>query len=1100
LNIAVGDIPPVVETPAMGLLHPDYDGYFATPRAYLDWHLARPTTSPPQQPATSQPRIALLLYRKHVITHQPYIPQLIRAFEAAGLIPVPIFINGVEGHVAVRDWLTTDYEQTQRAAGQVEFPSLSADAVTVDAIVSTIGFPLVGGPAGSMEAGRQVAVAKRILSAKNVPYLVSAPLLIQDIASWTRQGVGGLQSVVLYALPELDGAIDPVPLGGLVGEQIYLVPERVERLIGRVKAWVELRRKSVAERKVAVILYGFPPGYGAVGTAALLNVPRSLMSLLQKLQQAGYAVGDLPTDGETLVAWVKAADEAIPGQPALSQQPGLPAETGSLKPPTAISIRQLEQWLTYLQRHRMEAQWGDFARTGIKTFDEEYLLGGVQLGNVWIGVQPPLGIAGDPMRLMFERDLTPHPQYAAFYKWLQNDFRADAVVHFGMHGTVEWLPGSPLGNTGYSWSDILLGNLPNLYIYAANNPSESMLAKRRGYGVLISHNVPPYGRAGLYKELVTLRDLIAEYREAPDKNAVLKDAILKTIADSGLDADCPFEEAKQMGIEFTPENARLFSDEVFYRYISTLYDYLQVLENRLFSSGLHVLGDPPSAAALQSYLAAYFGNALKPEVMEAISQWHGVADDQTHSYPSPLAPTPPLLVERYYWQEKDTVRREQLQAKIEEALDICDRLSQTPDELANLLRGLNGEYIPPAPGGDLLRDGPGVLPTGRNIHALDPYRMPSPAAYERGRVIGRKLITQHVQEQGEFPETIAVMLWGLDAIKTKGESLGILLELVGAEPVKEGTGRIVRYELLPLEQMDHPRIDVLANLSGIFRDSFVNVLELLDDLFQRAAAAAEPEDQNYIRKHALALAAQGVENASARLFSNPAGDYGSLVNDRVVDSNWETSEELGNTWCDRNAYSYGRSDRGQARPEILQTLLQSTDQIVQQIDSVEYGLTDIQEYYANTGALKQAAEQRRGKRVNASFVESFSQDTTPRRLDELLRMEYRTKLLNPKWAEAMAAQGSGGAYEISQRMTAMLGWAGTTHFKDDWVYDQATETYAFDAEMAERLRKANPEAFQNVVGRLLEAQGRGYWNPDEETLEKLQTLYDEADMALEGVT
>jgi magnesium chelatase subunit H len=552
-------------------------------------------------------------------------------------------------------------------------------AVAVDAIVSTIGFPLVGGPAGSMEAGRQVAVAKRILSAKNVPYFVSAPLLIQDIASWTRQGVGGLQSVVLYALPELDGAIDPVPLGGLVGDKIYLVPERVERLIGRVNAWVSLRRKPVGERKLAVILYGFPPGYGAVGTAALLNVPQSLLRLLHELQDAGYDVGELPADGETLLEWVKAADEAIPGQisgASYAQVPGAssvnhPRDTTTgtlyLNSPTTIPVRQLDRWLNYIQRRRMENQWGDFARTGIKTFDEDFLLGGVQLGNVWIGVQPPLGIAGDPMRLMFERDLTPHPQYAAFYKWLQNDFQADAVVHFGMHGTVEWLPGSPLGNTGYSWSDILLGNLPNLYIYAANNPSESMLAKRRGYGVLISHNVPPYGRAGLYKELVTLRDLIAEYREDPDKNAVLKDAILKTIADSGLDADCPFEEAKQMGIEFTPENARLFSAEVFYRYISTLYDYLQVLENRLFSSGLHVLGDPPSAEALQSYLSAYFGDELKPELIEAISQ-----SEITHPHPldppistqreaalastSPHLPTPPSpqqLLERHYWQEKD---------------------------------------------------------------------------------------------------------------------------------------------------------------------------------------------------------------------------------------------------------------------------------------------------------------------------------------------------------------------------------------------------------------------------------------------------------------
>jgi magnesium chelatase subunit H len=433
-------------------------------------------------------------------------------------------------------------------------------------------------------------------------------------------------------------------------------------------------------------------------------------------------------------------------------------------------------------------------------------------------------------------------------------------------------------------------------------------------------------------------------------------------------------------------------------------------------------------------------------------------------------------------------------------LEIGDRLTHTADELTNLLRGLNGEYIPPAPGGDLLRDGPGVLPTGRNIHALDPYRMPSPAAYERGRLVARKLMAQHWEEHGAFPETIAVMLWGLDTIKTKGESIGTLLELVGAEPIKEGTGRIVRYDLIPLEQLGHPRIDVLGNLSGIFRDSFENILELLDDLFRRAAAADEPEDQNFIRKHALALQAQGVENPTARLFSNPAGDYGSLVNDRVVDGNWDTNEELGQTWRDRNAFSYGRGDKGQARPEILDTLLTTTGRIVQQIDSVEYGLTDIQEYYANTGALKQAAEQRQGRRVTASFVESFSKDTTPRKLEDLLRMEYRTKLLNPKWAEAMAAQGAGGAYEISQRMTAMIGWAGTANFKDGWVYDQAAETYAFDPEMAAKLRQANPEAFRNIVGRMLEAHGRGYWSPDDDTLDKLQALYDQADEALEGVT
>ena len=1136
LGLSVGEIAPPIETPNIGLLHPAYSGYFESPKDYIAWYCEsyefsvlssqlnttqnlKPSVLPTEtlreqnllttstqnlklkiqnlkfnstqnsklKTQNSKPTIGILLYRKHVITKQAYIPQLIRAFEQAGLIPVPIFINGVEGHVAVRDLMTTAYEQQQRQLGVNETLSLSKEAVVVDAIVSTIGFPLVGGPAGSMEAGRQVEVAKRILTAKNVPYMVAAPLLIQDIHSWTRQGIGGLQSVVLYSLPELDGAIDPIPLGGLVGEDIYLVPDRVKRLTARLKAWVNLRQTSPADRKIAIILYGFPPGYGAVGTAALLNVPRSLLKLLQALKAQGYTVGELPADGEDLIQQVGAADNAYANWPDDLNATELRQHL------TKVHVHTLAQWLGYLRTSRIEKQWKSLTESGIKTVGDDLLLGGVQLGNVWIGVQPPLGIAGDPMRLMFERDLTPHPQYAAFYKWLQAGFQANALVHFGMHGTVEWLPGSPLGNTGYSWSDILLGDLPNLYIYAANNPSESILAKRRGYGVLISHNVPPYGRAGLYKELVSLRDLMAEYREDPEKNYVLKEAIVKKISDTGLDTDCPFNEAKQLGIALTIETARLFSKDAFNRYLVELYEYLQVLENRLFSTGLHTLGAPPTPEQLATYLDAYFcdDRTLPAVVLDAIAQ--GL--DQTQSlsaYHDELHRQNPYVLHRINPQLPDWIAA---------AIEIRELLAQNTDELTNLLRGLNGEYIPPAPGGDLLRDGAGVLPTGRNIHALDPYRMPSPAAYERGRAIAQQILAQHQQDNdGAYPETVAVMLWGLDAIKTKGESLGILLELVGAEPVKEGTGRIVRYELKPLADVGHPRIDVLANLSGIFRDSFVNIIELLDDLFQRAAAIAEPETQNFIRKHALALQAQGVVNAAARLFSNPSGDFGSLVNDQVVASTWESGDELGKTWAGRNAFSYGRGDKGQARPEVLQTLLKTTDRIVQEIDSVEYGLTDIQEYYANTGGLKRAAEQQQpGKKVTASVVESFSKDTTPRNLEDVLRLEYRTKLLNPKWAAAMADQGSGGVYEISQRMTALIGWGGTIDFQETWVYDQAADTYALNDAMASQLQAANPEAFRNIVGRMLEAKGRGFWSPDPEKLAKLRELYEMTDSQIEGV-
>mmetsp|Transcript_26011 Transcript_26011/g.59836 ORF Transcript_26011/g.59836 Transcript_26011/m.59836 type:complete len:410 (-) Transcript_26011:61-1290(-) len=404
--------------------------------------------------------------------------------------------------------------------------------------------------------------------------------------------------------------------------------------------------------------------------------------------------------------------------------------------------------------------------------------------------------------------------------------------------------------------------------------------------------------------------------------------------------------------------------------------------------------------------------------------------------------------------------------------------------------------------------------------------MPSAGAWARGRAAAEEILRQHrAANDGAYPETVAVTLWGLDAIKTRGESVAIVLALVGAAPIREGTGRVVRYDLVPLAELGRPRVDVLASLSGIFRDSFANIVDLLDDLFERASRAEdEPVALNFIKKHSEELEAEGVDRPAARLFSNPPGDYGSMVNEVVGSGEWDDEASLGETWKSRNNFSYGRNEgdggsaAGTARPEVLDKLLSTTSRIVQEIDSVEYGLTDIQEYYANTGALKKAAENRqapdpvsgRPAKVALSIIEAFSPgDAGPsgsslptvavRDADAVLRLEYRSKLLNPKWAAAMLAQGSGGAYEISQRMTAAIGWAATTSAVDEFVFQQAAERYALDEEVADKLQRSNPEAFKNVVRRLLEANGRGFWEADAGTIEKLKDLYSDADDLIEQV-
>lgn len=816
-NIENIPLPDLEVTPDVGLLHPLVPSrYFANPKEYISWRESKECRQLADQrgfrlaPAETAPRVAVLLYRKHVITGQRYIGDLITQMEADGIIPIPVFINGVEAHTIVRDFLTSDHEINGVAKGTIvrDTTYQPSQAAKVDAIVSTIGFPLVGGPAGSMEAGRNVAVAETLLSSMNVPYIIASPLLLQSITQWKQSGVLGLQSVVLYSLPELDGAVDTVVLGGLVGDRIALVPERVRKLNQRIHGWTNLRRTPPAERKLSVMLYGFPPNVGAVGTAALLDVPNSLQNLLLRLNEEGYDVGDFASDpdacGESIVAALRVLNEnaviasgasrmqvaledhmerARNGDKTVAEILARPA--GGLGGATVrafdVSYNDVEKVLGKYMAKKVRRAWSEKERGPGVSASGDLVVAGIQAGNVWITVQPLLGFEGDPMRLLFERDLSPSPQYCACYGEYHSRFcrrymysftysypifcfvsfysffystaeymrlpeddggiGAQAVIHCGMHGTEEWLPGQPLGNDRQSWSDELIGQIPNLYIYAANNPSESILAKRRGYGTLISYNVPPYGRAGLYLELANLKDLVSEYRsaeatdEASGKSSRndLRDAIWTSSQRCEIINDVPLlvTPGDKLSAFLEADIDSSVSEESFDAWIVDLADYLIELQDRLFSSGLHVLGSAPSDKDLAAYLNAYFGKKLAPgDVDRAIENWHNQQKQQEaggvdwfHSFTSWL---------RGFASEFDAATEEDVEplvskerngshdaAVMAEAENIIDLLSQNTEELDAIMTGLNGGYIKPKPGGDLLRDGVGVLPTGKNIHALD---------------------------------------------------------------------------------------------------------------------------------------------------------------------------------------------------------------------------------------------------------------------------------------------------------------------------------------------------------------------------------------------
>lgn len=1077
----------IVDVPNMGLYHPDAPLYFKDVKSYKSWMKKRGVNMDKGR------RIALLFFRKHLIQEKTYIDNTIRVLEKHGIQLYPAFVTGVEGHVLVRDWLLKE---------------------NLDMLVNMMGFGLVGGPAGSTKPGIAADARHEILSKLDAPYMVAQPLLTQEYESWHELGVSPMQVTFTYSIPEMDGAVCPVILGALRDGKVETVPERLERLAILVKQWLRLRETANREKKLALIVYDYPPGLGKKASAALLDVPKTLFAVLQRLKKEGYEVGKLPESSDELF---RLLDRATDYQALQNSREAL-----------TVSHERFKELTTAGERERIEERWQSFPGEIVPMGTEELFIGGIRFGNIFIGVQPRIGVQGDPMRLLFDKSNTPHHQYIAFYRWISREFQAHAMVHVGMHGSAEWMPGLQTGLTGECWPDALCGEVPHVYIYPINNPSESTIAKRRGLATMVSHVVPPLSRAGLYKELPALKDLLADYRERNPQGAGegsdaagIEEAIMQKAELLNLTDDCPRREG-----------------EPFADFVSRLYIYMSELENRLISNSLHVFGE---ASPLESQVTTITetlknrgenGRTL-PTILLASSGKNGhftgyeelaarsrQGDEEAIRLREWVEQACRQFVEEVLFQHKsasgvftaitggsrpaaeDQPFIEQLMG---EGAQLLHALRDNTGEMESLMKVLNGRYIASGPGGDLVRDGINVLPSGRNIHAIDPWRIPSELAFKRGTLIADSIVKKHLEEnEGRYPETIAQVLWGLDTIKTKGEAVAVVIRLLGGEPAYDAFGKISHYGLVPLDRLKRPRIDVLMQLSPIFRDAFGLLMDQLDRLVKEAAKADEPEEMNFVRKHVNEAVAGGAtfEGATSRQFTQSPGAYGTYVDDMIEDSAWESEDDLDDLFIRRNSSAYGGERKGEKETEILKNLLGSVDRVVHQVDSTEFGISDIDHYFSSSGSLQLAARRRntRATDVKLNYVESFTSDIKVDDAEKSLRVEYRSKLLNPKWFEGMLKHGHSGATEISNRVTYMLGWDAVTKSVDDWVYKKTAETYALDPEMRERLAKVNPQAIKNIVGRMLEAHGRGMWSADQSTIDELQEIYADLEDRLEGMT
>lgn len=900
----------------------------------------------------------------------------------------------------------------------------------VGVLITCLGFNFIyGRPEAGIELFKQL----------NVPVL--APVYSSDLEEW-RESFSGITGDVYWqiAYPELDGRIEPVLVGGskvikvdehtgAILEKKVPLPDRIERVAGRALAWINLRRKDNHEKKIALIYYNYHAGKDDIG-ASYLNVFASAAQILKALREDGYRVdGDLSAG----------AIEEIIRRQGRNVGSWAPGELVSLVEAGAstLPVKTYLSWYNELpeeMRAAVEKEWGP-PPGKIMVYNGNFVLPGAFSGNVFLGAQPVRGWGDDPAKITHSPELVPHHQYLAFYLWLQKEFGADAVIHLGTHGTLEWLPRRSVGLGEDDWPDLLIGNMPDIYPYIVNNPGEATQAKRRGYAVIIDHLTPPMIKPELYGELAEIQRLTVDYREALQNNetgraAGLREQIIQKSKALHIDQD--------LGLDL--ENTD------FSRVVEILHEYLEELAGELMPYGLHTFGLPPQGEMLSLFT-------------EAIIDF-------------------------------DREAREGSRAEIREKLLL------TNQEIENMLRALRGEYVEPGLGRDPVRV-PAALPTGRNLVTFDPRMVPDQVAWNTGKQAADQLLAEFYAAQGHYPETIGVVLWAIETMRTQGETVALILRLIGAEPVWDKSGRVNSVKVTPLEELGRPRINVLVTISGLFRDTFAHTIGVLDEAFRQVALLAEDQQKNLVRKTYLSLKNQLIEQgltekeadylAMSRIFGDAPGTYGTGVADLAQSTAaWQKPEELVNTYIERMAYTYGKDAFGLKAVNAFKEILKSVESVVQVRDSL-YGVLDNDDVAQYLGGLRLAAKTVSGKDVLAYIVNTRN-GGAPRvqTLEHFVGTELHTRLFNPKWIEGMLKDGYAGSRAISEHVANLFLMDVTTESIASWAWQQVAETYAFNEEIRRRL---DPFAAQAIIGWALEAARRQLWPADEQTLSRLSDLY-----------
>lgn len=1060
---------------------------FAPPVSTPTWGvLERPES------AGDGPVIAVLYYRAQQLAgNTGYIEALCEAIEDAGGRALPVYCASLRN----------------------ADPELVALLAKSDALITTVLAAGAATPATVGAGGNDDSWNVAHLAALDVPILQGL-CLTSSRSQWdgNDDGLSPLDVATQVAVPEFDGRLITVPFSfkeiddeGLIS---YVAdPERCARVAGIALRHARLRRIPTADKRVAVVFSAYPTKHARIGNAVGLDTPASAVALLTAMREAGYDIGDIPgieaRDGDALIhALIERG----------GQDPAWLTEGQLAGNPIRLSAKDYREWFDTLPAALTDAvveHWGpapgELYVDRSQHPDGEIVIAALQSGNVVLMVQPPRGFGENPVAIYHDPDLPPSHHYLAAYHWLDAGFGADAIVHLGKHGNLEWLPGKTLGMSAACGTDAALGDLPLIYPFLVNDPGEGTQAKRRAHATLVDHLIPPMARAETYGDIARLEQLLDEHANVsaldPGKLPAIRQQIWTLMRAAKMDHD--------LGLAERPDEDS-FDDMLLH-----VDGWLCEIKDVQIRDGLHILGTPPAGdTELDLVLAILRARQLfgGEQALPGLRQALGLAEDghdERTSVDVVEAQARHLVaaLQSAGWDVAavDGITDDGQVADILRfaATEVVPRLAGTAAEIDQVLHALAGGFIAAGPSGSPLRGLVNVLPTGRNFYSVDPKAVPSRLAWETGVAMADSLLTRYRDDHGDWPRSVGLSVWGTSAMRTSGDDIAEVLALLGVRPIwDEASRRVVDLAAIPLDELGRPRIDVTVRISGFFRDAFPHVVTMLDDAVALAAGLDEPEQDNYVRAHTRAdLAQHGDQRrATTRIFGSKPGTYGAGLLQLIDSRNWRDDADLAEVYTAWGGFAYGRGLDGAPATDDMNANYRRIVVAAKNTDTREHDIADSDDYFQYHGGMVATVRALTGRAPAAYIGDNTRPDAVrTRTLSEETNRVFRSRVVNPRWMAAMRRHGYKGAFEMAATVDYLFGYDATAHVMADWMYDRLSQEYVLDAENRKFMEESNPWALHGMAERLLEAAGRGMWaEPDPATLDGLRRVLLETEGELEG--